>query len=358
MLLNRAHVLLKDEREDLRIKENGRIPWQIKYKQRAGNAKIRNISVSGMMIETNSAFNQKDECILSFDSDPEAGIYIPQVGRLVWHRKKRFSRNRYLCGIKFMEADEQVLKRMRSRVQKGVEQFVREKKVTTIAGTTLSVAVISAIGLLVWFGTGIYQDVTTANQRMLSAASEQIVLSQTYGNLYRASEGRLSEATQKLNIANQLIQEDKVAISLFSEELEATKALLNQTETMLIQANDRNVAVTNELAALKGQVSGATDARVLIPNANIETVEDARVLMADYRLKIRSLKGEIKRIREQERLDHIASMERFDDQKLMLGNNGFLVKDGEEIAADEQYHNLSLEQFEGKNIEIDVTFVE
>ena len=104
MLIDRAHVLLKDDRKDLRIKENVQVPWQIKYKQRNGLARIKNISASGMLIETDRAFDLKDECIFSFDSSLGDNTYIPQVGRLVWHKRKKFSKNRYLCGIKFVEA--------------------------------------------------------------------------------------------------------------------------------------------------------------------------------------------------------------------------------------------------------------
>jgi len=146
MILNRAHTLLKDDRKDLRIKESARIPWQIKYKQRDGIAKLRNISISGMRIETDTSFNPKDECVFTFDSDLKAGMYIPQLGRLVWHKKKRFSRNKYLSGIKFMEADDKVLKRMRSRVQMGVDQFVKMRRVTTIIGFCLCAVIVVLIG--------------------------------------------------------------------------------------------------------------------------------------------------------------------------------------------------------------------
>ena len=160
MILNRAHILLKDDRKDLRINENARIPWQIKYKQREGIAKLRNISIAGMLVETDTSFNPKDECVFSFDSDPEAGMYIPQLGRLVWHKKKRFSRNKYLSGIKFMEADAKVLKRMRSRVQIGVDQFVKVRHVTTVIGYCLCAVIVGMIGALVWYSNGIYRDVT------------------------------------------------------------------------------------------------------------------------------------------------------------------------------------------------------
>src|SRR3989338_3392409 len=260
MLIDRAHILLKDDRKDLRIKENVQVPWQIKYKQRHGLAKIRNISTSGMLIETDRAFDLKDECIFSFDSDQGENTYIPQVGRLVWHKRKRFSQNKYLCGIKFVEAEEKVLQRMRLRVASGVRQFVKERRVTTIAGLVLAAGFVGLMGYIIVFSATIYGDITKANDAALGASNQQALISQNAINLYRGNEIKLAQASEKLVIASRLIQEDKAAIDLFSKELEATKTLLAQTETMLIESNDRNVVVTNQLSAFQGQAPAASQA--------------------------------------------------------------------------------------------------
>ena len=362
MILSRAHILLKDDRSDLRIRESGQIPWQIKYKQRQGIAKIRNISVSGMLIETDTSFNPKDECILSFDSDRDAGLYIPQRGRLVWHKKKKFSRKAYLSGIKFLEAEEQVLLRMRSRVQQGVENFVKMRRITMIAGILLCVAFICAAGYLMWFSNGIYSDITTANQRMLGISGQQPMINQSYRNLYRANEVELTAATDKLNIASQLIEEDKAAISLFSQELEATKALLNQTETMLIQANDRNVELQTLVNQKTGQIGFQEPGQV----ENIATLADANSLISEYQFRIRSIKGEMSRLKNEGRVARAEKSAYIDDQKLLLGNNGYIIQDGQVVQVDEEtYQSLSIGQLQGfnsstanKDVEIDVTFFE
>lgn len=359
MILNRAHILLKDDRQDLRITENVSIPWQIKYKQREGIAKLRNISVSGMLIETDTSFNPQDECVFSFDSNPEAGIYIPQIGRLVWHKKKRFSRKKYLSGIKFMEADAEVLTQMRSRIKVGVEQFVKRRRVTTIAGFCLCAAIVSIIGALVWYSSGIYRDVTTANQRMLGVSGQQTALSQSYGNLYRANEVKLAASIEKLNVASQLIVEDKAAIALFTQELEATQALLSQTEIMLIQANDRN----NALQALNAQGGAVSSEQALIADENIMSIADAQSMMSTYRMKIKSVKSQIKRIKGENRVARAAAITQIDDQRRQIGNNGYIIKDGQIVRVDEgQYNSLTISrpgawQAE-KNVAIDVTFFE
>jgi len=361
MILNRAHILLKDDRKDLRINENASIPWQIKYKQREGIATLRNISISGMLVETDTSFNPKDECVFSFDSDQEAGIYIPQLGRLVWHKKKRFSRTKYLSGIMFMEADTMLLKQMRSRVQLGVDRFVKMRRVTTVTGFCLCAVIVGMIGALVWYSNGIYRDVATANQNMLGISSQQTVLAATSINLYRGNEIKLAEATEKLNIASQLIEEDKVAIALFSQELEATKALLSQTETMLIQANDRNVEINNELQALRARGGIISSQQAFIADKNIMSIASAQSLMSTYRMRIKSVKNEIKRLKGANRAARSVAIAQIDGQKLQVGNNGYIVKDGQFVHVDEgRYSDLKISrpgtwQAE-QNISIDVTF--
>ena len=355
--------MLKDDRQDLRINERAKIPWQIKYKQREGIAKLHNISISGMLLETDTSFNPKDECVFSFDSDPESGVYIPQLGRLVWHKRKRFSRKKYLSGIKFMEADEKVLKLMRSRVQLGVDQFVRQRRLTTITGFCVCAVIVVMIGAFIWYGSGIYRDITAANERMLSVSGQQTALSGSYVNLYRSNELKLAAATEKLNISNQLIEEDKAVIALFTQELEATKALLSQTETMLIQANDRNIEITNQLQATRSQGRAISSQQALIAEENIMSIADAQSLMSAYRLKIKSVKNEINRLKGGNLAARAAAISQIDEQKLQIGNNGFIIKDGQTVQVDQsEYNNLKISRpgtWQGnRNVAIDVTFIE
>ena len=374
MLMDRAHVLLKDDRKDLRIKDNTQVPWQIKYKQRHGLAKIRNISAGGMLIETDRAFDLKDECIFSFDSDQGEGTYIPQVGRLVWHKRKRLSRNKYLCGIKFVEADEKVLQRMRLRVASGVRQFVNEHRIASITGLALCTVFVGLMGYIIVFSTVIYNDVLKANEEAISASNRQALLSQSIINLNRGNEIKLADASEKLVIASRLIQEDKATINLFSQELEATKTLLAQTETMLIDANDRNVAITTQLQAYQGQTPAVAaepqTQRVAVGQSlgdgSIDSIEEARSLLAEYKAQVTSVKSEMRRLQSEERAARDATISLIENQRLQLGNNGFITRDGEHVWVDEsQFQSLTIGNLPniGKpqakpDVEIDIKFVE
>jgi hypothetical protein len=349
------------------------VPWQIKYKQRHGLAKIRNISAGGMLIETDRAFDLKDECIFSFDSNQGESTYIPQIGRLVWHKRKKFSGNKYLCGIKFVEAEEKVLQRMRLRVASGVRQFIRERRLTAIAGFVLCAVFVGLMGYIIFFSTMIYNDITKANEAALGSSNRQALLSQNLLNLYRGNEIKLADASEKLVIASRLIQEDKAAIDLFSKELEATKVLLSQTETMLIEANDRNVVITNQLQALQRPVTdqipqlvqGAVLSRTL-GDGSIDSIEEARAMMAEYKIQLTSIKTELKRLQQEERTARDVTITLLENQRLQLGNNGYLMRDGEYVWVDElQFQSLTIDNLSATggvqtdpNVEINIQFVE
>ncbi|MBN1870369.1 MAG: PilZ domain-containing protein [Candidatus Omnitrophica bacterium] len=359
MIFNRAHVLLKDERKDLRIKEDEHLSWRIKYKQREGHARIRNISATGMLMETDVVFDPKEDCILSFDSALGEKNYIPRLGRLVWNKKKRFSRDKYFCGIKFLDADEQVLARMRQRVEKGVARFLKRRRITTIAGFLVCIAAIILVEYIVYTSNGIYRDITKANQKAIDVAAQQAILTQNYIRLYKASEAHLAVSTEKLEVANEIIAQDKAAIALFSKELEATGALLSRTEEMLTESNIRNDELNMEIAALQAQVATQRARQV-----TMAAVTDVEMSMAEYRLKLQSIKNEMRQLKDREHAARVAALAELDRQKMLLGNKGYFIKEGQVVRInEEQFKRLnegeisdSAAPVANRKVEIDVTF--
>jgi hypothetical protein len=361
MILDRAHVLLRDDRKDLRVSENENLSWRIKYKQRDGAARIRDISASGMRIETDVLFDPKEECILSFDSNLGEDNYIPQVGRLVWQKKNRLSRNKYFCGIKFVDAEEQVLGRMRERVQKKVNIFLKRRRITTVLGLSLSALFAGLIGYIVWFSGIIYQDITKVNQKMFGVSIQQAAIIKDYIRLYRASEANLADKTEQLDIANQIIEENKTALALFAKELEATGALLNRTEEMLTDANTHNAELSNEILALQAQV----EAQIAKDKSDV-ALANVELSMAQYRKKLQEIKNQMQQLKNKEYLARVAAQAEIDNQRMKLGNNGYIVKSGEVVKVnEEQYRNAVANQppvpdvgKANRKVEIDVTFFE
>ncbi|HQP10074.1 MAG TPA: PilZ domain-containing protein [Candidatus Omnitrophota bacterium] len=359
MMLERAHVLLRDDRKDLRVSEDENLSWRIKYKQRDGMARIRDISASGMRIETDVLFDPHEECVLSFDSNLGEDNYIPQVGRLVWQRKNRLFKNKYSCGIKFVDADEQVLGRMRQRVEKKVNRFLKRRRITTAFGFGLSCVFAALIGYIVWFSGVIYQDITNANRKMFGVSVQQAALIKDYIRLYRASEENLADKTQQLDIANQIIEENKTALALFAKELEATNALLDRTEDMLTDANGRNAELNNEILALQAQV----ETQIAKEKSNA-VVADVELSMAEYRQKLQEIKNQMRQLKNKEHAARAAALAEIDDRKLQIGNNGYFVRSGEIVKVnEEQYRNAGanpapVAQQPNRKVEIDVTFFE
>jgi len=360
-MLNRAHVLLRDDRKDVRIREKGHLSWQVKYKQREGRARIHNISASGMLMETNARFNPDEECVLSFNPRLGEDDYIPQIGRLVWHKKKSFFRDQYLCGVKFVEADEQVLARMRNRVQTGVSRFLKKRRITTIVGYLLCTAFAGLIGYIVWFSGAIYRDVNVVNQRMFGVSGAQAALVKNYARLYQDSELNLAQKTRQLDIANQLVEKERAALVLFSKELEATRALLDQTEVMLTEADGRNAELNHEIQALQTQVRSQ-----ITQDVDVTSISGLKSSMAEYRLKLQSIKQEMRRLKAQERMARAAALAQMDEQRMLLGNNGYFIKGGQSVQVDEQqYQHLGTGGIQNSaasqanpNVEINVTFFE
>jgi len=332
-MFNRAHTLLKDERRDLRIKDAGRVRWEIKYKQREGSAKILDISTSGMQVETDVGFDPKDECILSFGSRRGDENYIPKIGRLVWHKKKKFSRSKYLSGIKFMEADEDVLKRMRRRVHEGAVRFLKRHRITTGIGLVLCAVCIALISFILWLSGMIYQDINLTNEKILQLSQKQMELGRSYA-LYSTDSGyKLAEVTRKLNIANQLIQEDKAERVLFAQELEATKALLNQTENMLIQYKNQSAEFQREIIALKSQGPKVSKA-----DQNVETAEDAYALIKMHRDELRKLQLKLDNLKSQPKSGIVQNGERqqSNDAQSSTGNGKVLTQAAENFVPENQ----------------------
>jgi len=366
MMLDRAHVLLKEERKDLRIKEDEHLSWRIKYKQRDGRARIRNISATGMQVETNVPFDPKEDCILSFDSTLGEKNYIPRLGRLVWSRKKRFSPGNYLCGIKFLEADEKVLTRMRNRVERGVKRYLSHRRITTTIGFMLCIAAIVMIEYITYSSTMIYRKVTAANSMMAGVAAHQTSLTRNTSRRLQMAEANLTNQSEKLQIARQIIAEDKLALSLFAKDLDATQALLGSTEEMLTeskvenaQLSEQNTQLSTEIAALQAEVQAQ-----LAKQASAAAVANVEMSMAEYRLKLQSIKDKMRQLKDKDRAARFAAVARMDAQKSKIGNNGYFVKKGRTVNVNEdQYNRLDVASFTtpatqnvNRDVEINVTF--
>src|SRR3989338_5967134 len=83
-------VFRSETRKNLRVGDNLTLSWQIKDDNVQGKAKIRNISETGMMIETVAVLPPYDNCVFSFAPTIPTNNMIPLEGRKVWARRGEF----------------------------------------------------------------------------------------------------------------------------------------------------------------------------------------------------------------------------------------------------------------------------
>lgn len=309
-----------ESRRHLRIKENTRLLWHIRENGLVGQGRIRNISASGMLAELTSVDAPPDKNIFSFDSNLNDANYIPETGRLVWRKRKRFLNNKYLCGFQFDNLPEVLAARLNKRVDDGVKHLVWRWKAGRRVDFFLAGVTAALIGYALWLGGNIVQDVSRSNQGLLATASQQADLTREYQNLYADATRRLADVTLELNQTTAQYQEAQNQLQAAQQELVMTKSVLSATERLLAHAQAKN---TPQAAA---QTVSAPE--------RIHNIPDARALIASYRNRIQAVAAQIRRIKYENHLARISALEERDRVRLIHGNKGYLVKGGQAVHVD------------------------
>lgn len=173
----------------------------------------------------------------------------------------------------------------------------------------------------------IYQKFEQSYSTLSQAFAKQSWLTRSYVDLYHQTESTLASITK---------------------ELDTTKGLLSQTETMLNQAKNDNAALQDQVLALqKAQQIGnqvnqlmeessqASNELVSIHSqlrsvdGNFNNVEEGKNRLALLQQKILSIKNRIGEIKHEAFLAKKAAQEESDRIALLNGNQGYLVKDGQ-----------------------------
>lgn len=268
---NKSDVIYNEARNNLRVNENKSILWRVNDGDIKGKGQIKNISTTGMLLETNSNFVPSEGCRFSFDTSLGHDNFIPQNGKLVWHKRKAFSKNKYLCGIRFVEPGEYVLTKLRQRVQKGIKQIANIRRMRKVVNGLMIIGMIGMTAYMVYEATGVYENLNTTNRRMLDSSQQQALLTQSYSSRLDVSEMQLASVTEELSATRTLYSESQGLLGEVRVELELTKAVLADTESLLEQtkanlegtqselANSQSTLAerTKELASVKEDLLGA-----------------------------------------------------------------------------------------------------
>lgn len=263
-MVNKSSTVYNEARNNLRIKESRYIQWRVNDGDIQGKGVIRNISTTGMLLETNSNFIPTDGCRFSFDTSLGHDNFIPQNGKLVWHKKKPFAKNRYLCGVRFVEPGEYVLTKLRGRVQKGIKSIAIHRRLHRVVNTCLILIMIAMTGYISWEASLIYQDITKTNERLLHVTQQQALLTQSYRSRLEATQMQLASVSEELAATRTLYGESQGLLGEVRVDLELTKAVLADTEAYLEQTKSDLRRSQTESATLRSDMA---DLEIQLANA-------------------------------------------------------------------------------------------
>ncbi len=365
---------MNDRRVHLRVLENQKISWHTAEGNAQGEGLIKNLSSSGVLLETNSNFKPQIGTVISFESSSLDSF--PKTGRVVWYRQKKFDKNKFLCGVQFNETSEEVLLKLQQRVQDGTLRKTKMRKINKTINILLIVLIIVLVGVCVTLLRMIYENLYASNKKITQAFHAQATLTKNYQDKYEETEFKLNKteynlenAHHELGRSRRLNMKNRVMIKSLHEELEVTKTVLKDTETMLNQVKEEKSKLENNLdmtkkesAALKQELEGTIknledknsrlkddmgqlQDKINFYEGNIASSEEGDILISIYRKRMKLVKGKIRDFRREARKVKFAAEEERDKIRSLLGNNGYFMRNGERVVVDyKKYETPELEQ--------------
>ncbi|MDP8213255.1 MAG: PilZ domain-containing protein [Candidatus Zapsychrus exili] len=353
---NHSGVVLNDARTNLRIQEKSRIKWYLHDSDLNGSARVHNISSSGMLIETDSDLTPADNSVFSFEPLSKKGDYIPDRGKIVWHKSKRFKKNNNICGIEFFDVKEDVSSKLFKRIQSGMNRLKRIKMARMLFSALLFLAIVSLTVYILWLGGEIYKNVSKSSSKMLGVTIKQASLTQNYSELYQKSQVKLVGMTSELSST-------KGVLSSVAQDLSAAKKALLETETLLLSAQDNNSKLskdfenfkirsdemktefTKKIASLEETESQINYEMIILQNqlryysGDVDNIEEAKELTSIFKQRMKLVKRKIKNFKREANRAKTAAFKERDMIKSLLGNNGYFVKNGQNVEVDIEKYN-------------------
>ncbi len=345
----------QEARKNLRVDDSTPIQWRIKDGYASGQGRIRNISTSGMLLETNNSFEPTAQSMFAFE--PANGTpfeAVPQEGRLVWSKKKGWIRNRTLCGIEFVEPKEESVTQLHEKIQKGILKVASARRTRIVIGTFLMTVM---MGLLIFSVNQFRENYVTlqASHEEISKAFEgQLSLSQYYAAELTVTKQQLAEAQQLLTQA----REENTNLQNLVGELNQKTIEFEQT---IAKLKDENANLSTEMVSLKD--------RLRLFEGDVKDMAEAKAVIALFKEKLRVVKGKIKQFKREAYEAKVSIQKERDRIETLMGNTGFLVKDGSankptEQAIQEAQKALEAQQAQqaaaagqGGRVEVNVQFV-
>ena len=101
-----------------RVKESIDVQWSAGFLGQHGNGTIRNISLSGILLEVDDRFKSLNDGQFFIDvMDANLAQFIPRDVKLVWFNRIKTDKLRKYCGMKFTHNEGPILMRLAQHIE-------------------------------------------------------------------------------------------------------------------------------------------------------------------------------------------------------------------------------------------------
>ena len=246
-------------------------------------------------------------------------------------------------------------------------ESTNNRKIKTLVGAGLFIVMLGMLIFVVNQQNLVYQSMEEANQMMMSASDGQASLTRNYMALYHQASDALAKVTQ---------------------ELDATKTVLTQTQDLLAQAKKENADLQNQMALLNAQgntvlqnqiqtsqTQSELEKQVALLNeknfqfagelsqlkeqmrsfeGDVKSIDEGKSMIALFKNRLKLVKTKITYLKREAQFAQIAAQKERDRLLTLKGNKGFLLKDGQALKEEKTAQPPSGD----KKVNIDVSFVE
>ncbi len=373
---NRLDKAIHDSRNHLRVKENKSILLRGKDEEGVAHGRIQNISLTGMMLEVDNDVTLEAHKILSFDFPSETNNSIPDAGKVVWQRKKNFLSNKVLCGVEFLDVNESEKTYLKSRIQAGVKKLKVQRGWVGLLKMILVIGIVGVIGYMAGYSFQVYQNMNISIQQLLHVTHNQAIIIQRYKRrqkdmtdkvkgmtqeliqvrqglaqtqkLYSAEQSLLQKTLQDLDLAKKALKQSEMMLAqaradgellkgnnkkltaLYGKEMAEVKADMNNTIALL---QERNKNLSQEVKNLQGKLAYYA--------GGVKSIDQGKDLLKLYKRRMKLVKSKIRMFKKEVRKVKKIALRNRDKVRSLLGNNGYLIKNGKVVKVDEKKYRLA-----------------
>lgn len=250
---------------------------------------------------------------------------------------------------------------------KSEQKIDQNRKARNTVGLVLTIVMLGLTGYVLFIQSENYKTLELSSEMSLNDQGKQSENYRYYVKEYTTVKQQLDETQTRLSKMT-------MELELVSKELASTKTMLSETEVLLAQTQQENkmlkgdpqaVANMHKLFGDQANAAGKNLDNLKKQNQNYDTelsklkgdlenfqanagdLKQGASLIKDLRDKIRVVKNKMRSLRKDAAQAREAAQVERDRQLLLLGNNGFVTKNGE----------LQLGEKAKKSVDIDVKFV-